>query len=254
MTDPTIGVAIAAATVFIIKEVAGVVAEWLKNEITTKQSLRHAILKIKAEQLQKELIIQGKVNERLKEKELEEALLDTTLEDVIKTQQLLKKMLGSINAKRVSIILFHNGIAKGFRNFSMRFEEMRHYSDSVAEKYQSKPLSIYYGAIKKFEETPYIVYDKLNLDYSDPFACTIEDLEGTHLIALPLLASKEQNVPDHHKLMSIKRKDSQYYILGIVTVTLDKESNPLTKSLLNDCIGLADDIMNIYEHNYKILG
>jgi len=251
------GLAILTAAVLLVKDMFKLFSAWLEKELAFKQAARHDKLKIEADlylETKKEELSRTK---QLRDKQLQDSLGANLLEDALKVQSILKTIKEKTNARNVTITAYHNGIAKGFRNFSIRYEETRESKYSIIDNYQSKPLSARYKAIKQFESKDYC-WLRENDEPTDENRDSLGYMkmnEVTNLITIPLMVASDTLQASEQGIMLIKKNEVDYYILGVLKVHLDKESKAFTElELTNYLENRVDDIMNLYNKNNKILG
>jgi hypothetical protein len=261
INDPTLGygfiATIVGSLILVIKKVTDLISEWLSKEMAFRQTNRHARM-----QLELDLDIESKKQELkrhqiLEDKKLEDSLSANLLEDALKIQSLLKVVRERLDAQGVGIALYHNGIAKGFKNFSIRYEEVRDSKFSIIPYYQSKPLSPFYPTIKEFENKNVIMYritDPITDNNKEPLSI-LRLAEVKAMIVVPILVPVEHELPSEHTTMVIKRFNGEHYILGFLCALLDDQSKNLGElELLSYLVNKADDIVNIYLKNFKVFG
>jgi hypothetical protein len=256
-TVPAAGLAILTTAVLLVKDMFKLFSSWLEKELAFKQAARHDKLKIEAD-----LYIESKKeelsrNKQLRDKQLQDTLGANLLEDALKVQNMLKTIKEKTDARNVTITAYHNGVAKGFRNFSIRYEETRESKYSIIDNYQSKPLSARYKAIKQFETKDYC-WIRENDEPTDETRDSLGYMkmnEVLNLITIPLMIAADTLQVSEQGVMPIKKDGVDYYILGVLKVHLDKDSKTFTELELTSYLeNRVDDIMNLYNKNNKILG
>ncbi len=249
--------AIAGSIVILIKQLTDLISSWLTKEMAFRQNNRHAKM-----QLQLDLDIESKTQDlkrqqKIQDKRLEDSLNSSLLEDALKIQGQLRIIRDRLNAKTVNVTLYHNGMAKGFKNYSIRYEEVRDTADALMANYQSKPLSAFYSTIKEFEDKNAVFYkvtDELN-DKNKEFIALCKLTNSTSVIVVPLLATEDTLLPTEHTTMLITKHKVEYYLIGTLTVYLDETSKQLGElEVLTYLVNKSDDLMNIYIKNPKVFG
>lgn len=225
----------------------------LQKELTFRQQLKHKVEKSDIENYMKLEEAKFKV-------EYKKLIENTTIEDVLAITNVLKVLRESYNAHRVMIVTFHNGIAVHFRNYSIRYEETRPQIKPIINDYQSKPLSPYYSLIKKFNTNSLVIIDIDNSKNSDLPKHTLEALKSLgkrYIVAAPLLVMEGDNIQTQQKVIKINKEGENYFLLGVIIMSLDKESDPsIDTNLYNlrtEILMKTDDIINIYQKNNSVL-
>lgn len=250
--DITVLTALVSGIVFLIQQIFKLLAK----ELEIRQQIRLENKKVKAEADKKRVRAESEAQIMLIEKEAEQRLIDTTLTDALSVLQILKEIQYRYNAKRGIIFMYHNGVAKGFRNFSARYEVARTFDDEILDMYQSKPLGSFYESIQEFKKLDYLIYraeDSLTPKNKQVIKRLRYNQDKISII-YPLLIHESVYMPDHHKLMSLQKNGEHYYIIGTVAITLDEQSEDSENIDKVVLMAYVDDIINLYEKNHKILG
>lgn len=246
-------VALIASLAWLIKNVITLGFDYMSKNLVSKQERNNKIL-----QKETELEIIKLQNDADREKTLEDFKLKrimdrNSLHDGLKVIHILKQLREKANAASVSIIAFHNGIAKNYKNFSMRFQETRSVENFTKENYQVLPLSSYYEEIQKFETQDYLIF-KVGDDLAVRNKIILSENNITTIIIFPILILVTENNNTSDSIMSIMKNNQEYLILGCLLVSLDIKS---AKSNVNDIVELMkhdlDQIVNIYEQNNNVL-
>ena len=152
-------------TVLLITGVFAIIGYTVKNvylyyytKLKFKQETDHRIIVEKTNIQINELKEEAERHRLLADELLKHKLNRNVLKDGLLVIDILKEIQEEINAKSVSILVFHNSIAKGFKNYSIRFQEARTLDDSTIATCQAAPLSPYFRDINRFEKEDFIIY------------------------------------------------------------------------------------------------
>lgn len=245
------------AIVFTIRELIGLIIAIIKDELLFKQQQRHKLRKIEID-----LLIQQKQSETTMKLKKEQLLLDESfkfnfLESAISVQHIMKQLREWSDAVSVSLLLFHNGVAKGFKHYSIRYEETRTFANSIYEHYQIKPLQGYFKIIKQLEKQN-IVKVSITDDITDGNQVVNWFLNAHKLNKMfiaPILIPIDSNIPDEQKIMRLEKNGEDFFIIGLITLAMDENSNDLSDEVMMSMMyNKVDDITNLYKRNSRILG
>lgn len=248
-------VALSAAIIFFLKEGTSFLFEYLKKSVLFKQDQRQSLQKVDTELK----IEQLKLEAAAKRNKIKEKQKGNLLKLISQVRKRLVEIRELNNARNVIISAFHNGVAKGFRNFSRRYDIPRELKYLTLENYQVKPLAGYYDYIMQFEKQDYIIHDitgkteeeidsdkRLNLMEAD-------NVKKTYVF--PILIPEHTDIEEYYKELLITKGGENYYILGCLLIFLDNESDCENEDLLISTTQLKiSDITNIFLENPNILG
>lgn len=250
--DVAILSSVVSGIVFFIQQIFRFLAKGVEKRIEMALQYKKAQIEAKTKKERAEFDAEIK----LIEKAAEQRMVDTTLNDALSVLRTLREIQHKYNAKRVIIFMYHNGVARGFRNFSARYEAARTFEDEIMDMHQSKPLATFYEAIQDFKKVDWLIYDSKEplTNKNNHVVKRLRYNQDKVSIIFPLLVHETIDIPQHHKIMSIRKNGDYYYIIGTMVVTLDDESEDCDDVDKNALVGYADDIVNMYEGNYKIIG
>jgi len=238
-------IALAGSLIYII--------QYYKDKVKFKRDLQEQIEKAETEIDLIELKKAAERQEVLKDKLLQYKLNRNVLFDGVKVNHILKELRELVHAQSVSIAIYHNGVTKGFKNFSFRFQEFSSVRHSSIYKYQVMPLSPYYEELAKYEKQDYVFYKKGEVN-----PVIIEEVLDRYnlskLVSFPILVEYAEDHNIFNGVLSIQRNRVRYMLVGSLLFSLDS-----TSKLLNDNVKLANtikeklqEIMEIYKENNSI--
>ena len=230
---------------FYINEIRKYIANYSKSSLEIRQKINEAQANIEIENIKKE----AERNNIIEDRKLQLQLSRNIVYDGVRLINILKSIREYCNAKDSYIKIFHNSIAKGFKNYSIRFEDARSIDLNVTEKKQSIPLSGYYKDLIKFETQDYIIATLEDEEISNQIKHTIKEFDLTKKIYFPLL--EELSTTKYENVTTvIKKNDIDYVIIGLIVVCLDKESVYENEESLIDFIKQkVDEIHELYSQN-----
>lgn len=248
--------AIGISVVYLIKEFFAVLSKWVSSEIHFRQALSHDRRKLSHE-IDLELQREDQRNRMLLEKtKLKAQLSKSTSSDVNKVIDIMDNIKNTFKLQRALLVSYHNGIQKGYRNFSIRYERTRDGIFTIKAEYQAKPLADYHKEIDRFSEEKCIVYN-INDEHTDEnlhILAQMQMLDVKMRITIPLLVPIDNdNIPEEHKSIVVGQ-ESDYYLIGVFIAHFDNASyfidGKQTEIMLRNKV---DDILNLYEKNPNIL-
>lgn len=248
--------AIGVSIIYLIKEVFAVLSKWVSNEIQFRQKLSHDRRKLTHE-IDLELQKEEQRNRILIEKnKLRTQLNKSTSADVNRVIDILDNIKNTFELQRALLVSYHNGIQRGYRNFSIRYERVRDGILPIKSDYQAKPLADYHKEIDRFSEEKCIVYniDDKHTDENLHILAQMQMLDVTMRITIPLLVPIDNNnIPEEHKSIVVGQ-ECDYYLVGVFIAHFDNASHFIegkqTEIMLRNKV---DDILNLYEKNPNIL-
>lgn len=206
------------ALTYLIKQLSKEMTDYLKTKLELKQKLAETTTNIEIENLKK-----NAERENLKEDKLLELQLNRNiLHEGIKLINILKETREIFNARNVYISIFHNNVAKGFKNYSIRFEEARTMEHSISENHQSINLSPLYTELVKFEKQNYIIDTKQSQSLTIIKQKT-KERSLVKKIYFPIL-DEMNNTKYPNTTVFITKNDIEYVLIGIFVVCIDDKS------------------------------
>jgi hypothetical protein len=241
-------ISITGASTYLIKEFGVMIAKYKDKSLELNFKIKEAQANIEIENLKK-----SAERENLKEDKLLQIQLNrNALYDGIKLINILKDIRETIDAKSVYISIFHNNIAKGFKNYSIRFEESRSVDYCIADKFQSMPISPFYPDLIKFEKEDFIIAT-VDTSVVEQIKLQLKQQQVNKKIYFPLLDEISKSKHPNN-IMTIKKDKVDYVLIGVVVISLD------THSFFNDdettIIGIMEEkliqIHKLYNENNLI--
>lgn len=240
--------------VYLLREGAKLLYDYYATKLKFSQEQTQQIEKVETELAVMELRKQAEREEVLKDKVLEYKLNRNVLLDGIKINHILKELRENLDAQSVSIAIYHNGVAKGFKNFSFRFQECASIKHSTIYNYQAMPLSSYYEELAKYEEIECLFYSKAGKNLPLLIAGILEQHDLEILISYPILIEHvaTDNLPNN--VINIERDGKQFALLGSLLVAIDKDCNKILEehSTVKYIKEKLSEIMAIYKDNNNI--
>lgn len=250
-------------------------SEFLTKEVLFSQKQRHAKVNKKTEiflQQQEEAFKDSKAAKAVKVN-----FAKTTARDIQRVSLKLRELVTDYHICRAAIAVYHNGVAKGFRNWSMRYEEVR--SPTVAANndflevrevindYQSKPLYPFYNQIDRFSTESFIIFttEEPVTEENENVIRSLLAFKASCRIVVPLMIPVKQIKLESQQLFAVERNGEDFFVLGSLFVDFDTHSFTLggtdgesfSEDKIQSCaykmVNVADTIVNIYENNPLVL-
>lgn len=243
-------VTLTTAFTYLLKELGKEITEYLKVKLELKQKIAEATVNIEIEKLKK-----NAERENLKEDKLLQLQLNrSVLIDGIKISHILKELRETLDAQSVSIAIYHNGVAKGFKNFSFRFQECVSMKYSTIYNYQAMPLSSHYSEIGKYEEVEYLHYNNKSKNLPFLIGGIMEQYKLKTLTSYPILFEHIDNDNLPNNVINIEKDNKQFALLGSIIVAIDDNCSKITDEsvAVNHIKKKLFEIMLIYKENNNI--
>ena len=175
----------------------------------------------------------------------------TTMSDAIKEFNFqLTSIQQKYNAKRVNILVYHNGVAEFFKNYSIRNQVCRNILDRNLQQHQSQPLNTAYSMIKDNIDQGLIAYNK---EYNNSeLAFYLEFNKIQMLVSCAIMIPMDKvpfNVPEFQEDFF---KDGSLCI-GMIHIELDEDSNYDLIELKKFTYSFTDAVEQMYMDNPYIL-
>lgn len=240
--------------VYLLREGAKLIYDYYATKLKFTQEQNQQIEKVETELAVMELRKQAEREELLKDKLLEYKLSRNVLFDGIKINHILKELREFLDAQSVSIAIYHNGVAKGFKNFSFRFQESINIKHSTIYNYQAMPLSSHYEEISKYEKQEYLFYRKSSENLPLLIKGVLEQNQLEILISYPILIEHIENDNLVNNVINIERNNKQFALLGSLIVAIDKDCTKLINeiTITKYIKEKLSEIMVIYKDNNNI--
>jgi hypothetical protein len=240
--------------IYLLREGAKLLYDYYATKLKFKQAQDQQIETVETELAVIELRKQAQREEVLKDKMLEYKLNRNVLLDGIKINHILKELRENLDAQTVSIAIYHNGVAKGFKNFSFRFQEAISIKHSTIYNYQAMPLSSHYEELAKYEKLECLFYNKTSKNLPLLVAGILEQHELEILISYPILIEHIDNDNLPNNVINIERDGKNFALLGSLLVAIDKDCTKTIEehTTVKYIKEKLSEIMAIYKDNNNI--
>lgn len=236
---------IVGAIIFFIKDGSKFIFELLKTVVHDWWNLKSKEMEVKYETRI------AKLN-AVSQKEVEKIVNETPLvKDVIHLSNILKEARETLEASRITIFMYHNGMGKFFKNVSARHQDCRDIIDYNIENYQNKPLSPFYPIIEYSIDKDVMIFDK-NSDF-EILAYRIKKTNASFYVTFMIMVD-EQELKEYHSVISIKTPSGKKIPIGYVGIELDEKSVDFNEQHQNFVKGLKQTIETMYRQTPELFG
>ena len=154
------------------------------------------------------------------------------------------------NALRVSILIYHNGVAEYFKNYSMRHQVCRNVLDMNKQMHQNQPLNTAYSMVMDNIEKGLIAYDK---EYNNSeLAYYLEYNKIKVLVSCAIMIPLDKVPFKVPEFQTDFYKDGALCI-GMVHIELDEKSTYVLEELTGFTFSFTDAVEQMYMDNPYIL-